>query len=157
MLRAPQGDEGAEEHVLRGDRPDDDEVVARELGTSKTRSSDTSIFDLRPPARQFIPVPVDAHLIEDTHTPLVVEVQTQTDVFLPRPATPPYVPLKTGIDASTQARACAESQIACDGPTLTIVLLAGRRRRQPVRFRSRVRASRGRHCLENARASIAGS
>jgi hypothetical protein len=48
------------------------------------------------------PVDFDLYLTEQRDKPEEVAVNTQTDAFLPRPPTPPYVPKKTGVDAYTQ-------------------------------------------------------
>ena len=54
-----------------------------------------------PPAR--IEVDLTYFLTEQGRTaPEEVTVKTQTDVFLPNPPTPKYVPKKTGIDKITQ-------------------------------------------------------
>jgi len=47
-------------------------------------------------------IQTDVYLEELTDTVPEVETQTQTDAFLDRPATPIFVPQKTGIDAVTQ-------------------------------------------------------
>jgi len=61
-----------------------------------------SLFDMKVPERTHIPVDLSAHLVEEKNKPEVCEVSIQTDAFKKRPPTPPYVPVKTGVDASTQ-------------------------------------------------------
>jgi len=61
-----------------------------------------SLFDLKVPEEKHIPVNLEAHLVEQKEKPETSEVSIQTDEFKKRPPTPPYVPVKTGVDASTQ-------------------------------------------------------
>ncbi|CAK1603733.1 unnamed protein product [Parnassius mnemosyne] len=54
------------------------------------------------PARRHLPVQTDHYLQELFDKGVEMEVGVQTDLFLDRPATPIYVPAKTGADAYTQ-------------------------------------------------------
>ena len=68
----------------------------------KRRKEPVSIFDLRPKLHRNKPVNLDAYLIETSSEVPEVEVQTQTDEFEDLPPEPEYVPIKTGVDNSTQ-------------------------------------------------------
>ncbi|KAL0266846.1 UNVERIFIED_CONTAM: hypothetical protein PYX00_009283 [Menopon gallinae] len=52
--------------------------------------------------RQHEPVQTERYLEEIFDRPLETESWTQTDLFMDRPATPEYVPAKTGLDETTQ-------------------------------------------------------
>ncbi|XP_015117126.1 radial spoke head protein 3 homolog [Diachasma alloeum] len=54
------------------------------------------------PGRKHEPVQTEMYLEELYEKPDESEIGTQTDYFLERPATPPYIPGKTGLDAETQ-------------------------------------------------------
>ena len=52
-----------------------------------------------------------SHLLiaqDDRNQPKMKNIESQTSEFLPRPATPPYIPRKTGVDRSTQVEDVAE-------------------------------------------------
>eukprot|EP00742_Colponemidia_sp_Colp-10_P000795 GILJ01000862.1.p1 GENE.GILJ01000862.1~~GILJ01000862.1.p1 ORF type:complete len:456 (+),score=102.97 GILJ01000862.1:136-1503(+) len=68
----------------------------------KAQVEHKSIFDItvRPPSR--VEVDLSEHLNEKVEPKVEVDECEQTDIFQPRPVTPPYIPKKTGIDASTQ-------------------------------------------------------
>lgn len=61
----------------------------------------TSIFNVKPKQRERIEIDLNQFLIEQTDEVTTAEEGTNTDAFIERPETPPYVPLKTGVDAST--------------------------------------------------------
>lgn len=52
--------------------------------------------------RKHEPVQTERYLEEIFDRPLESEASCQTDLFLDRPATPLYVPSKTGVDEETQ-------------------------------------------------------
>uniref|UniRef100_A0A7S3LT27 Radial spoke protein 3 n=1 Tax=Palpitomonas bilix TaxID=652834 RepID=A0A7S3LT27_9EUKA len=52
--------------------------------------------------RKHIDIQTESYLEELVDRPIEVDMTTQTDAFLDRPATPLYVPAKTGVDAFTQ-------------------------------------------------------
>jgi hypothetical protein len=59
-------------------------------------------FDIPLPPPERVPVDLDVHLLAPEVPVFVAQSESQTDVFLPEPPEPEYVPRKTGIDASTQ-------------------------------------------------------
>lgn len=52
--------------------------------------------------RKHEPVQTERYLEEIFDRPVEAEAACQTDLFLDRPATPLYVPAKTGVDEATQ-------------------------------------------------------
>ena len=68
----------------------------------KRRVEPKSIFDLRPEMEKHDRVDLAPYLVDQSEAPEVHEELTQTDRFTETPPPEPYIPLKTGIDASTQ-------------------------------------------------------
>lgn len=60
-----------------------------------------TIYDLRPDKKSNV-IPLEQYIIERKPEVEHAVAESQTDIFLPRPEEPPYVPKKTGIDAETQ-------------------------------------------------------
>lgn len=54
------------------------------------------------PGRRHEHIQTDQYLEELMNNPPMVDMCTQTDLFLDRPVSPFYVPAKTGADAETQ-------------------------------------------------------
>lgn len=70
---------------------------------SKTKPrKTTSIFDIRPGEKQKEELDLALFLEEQSEAAVGVGVGAQTEAFLDLPADRPYVPKKTGVDASTQ-------------------------------------------------------
>lgn len=90
----------------RGGERKGQSLTGSTFGATSRLEDRLSIYEVRPPARKYQPVPLEAHLVEQEEAKTAAEVQTQTDVFAERPPTPDYVPRKTGIDAATQVRLC---------------------------------------------------
>jgi len=81
-------------------------AAARATSDASTRQKklkwrEKSIYDYRaPPGRDSV-LDLSSHLEEKVKVVAVAEVDAQTDAFEPQPAEAPYVPQKTGKDAST--------------------------------------------------------
>ena len=75
----------------------------------------------------------ESYLEELTDTVPEADMQTQTDAFLDRPATPLFVPAKMGVDATTQIEAADlfdfDFEVGCDcnmgGSQLAVSRLPG--------------------------------
>lgn len=80
------------------------EMIKSQLVEFKRAKNKISPYDLRPGPPARIEVDLSYFLTEQNKPlrPEESEVRTQTDDFLPRPASPPYLPKKTGIDKITQ-------------------------------------------------------
>eukprot|EP00744_Colponema_vietnamica_P008974 GILI01012779.1.p1 GENE.GILI01012779.1~~GILI01012779.1.p1 ORF type:complete len:449 (-),score=121.42 GILI01012779.1:14-1360(-) len=69
---------------------------------ARIQAEKDAIYTVQVPPSKRVEVDLTPYLVEQS-TPVPEKVvETQTDEFLPRPPTPPYVPKKTGIDAYTQ-------------------------------------------------------
>ncbi|MEW5305036.1 MAG: hypothetical protein WDW36_007603 [Sanguina aurantia] len=82
--------------AVSGDKKFSGSLKKRGHRTAPPRSTDAV------DGRRHIDVQTDAYLEELTDTTPEVDNTTQTDAFLDRPATPLFVPQKTGVDATTQ-------------------------------------------------------
>ncbi|MEW5310119.1 MAG: hypothetical protein WDW38_001947 [Sanguina aurantia] len=82
--------------AMSGDKKPSGSLKKRGHRTAPPRSTDAV------DGRRHIDVQTDAYLEELTDTTPEVDNTTQTDAFLDRPATPLFVPQKTGVDATTQ-------------------------------------------------------
>lgn len=79
------------------------EMIKNQLIEFKKHKSKQTPYDLRPGPPARIEVDLTYFLTEQADKiPDENEVNTQTDAFLPKPLTPPYIPKKTGIDTETQ-------------------------------------------------------
>ena len=82
------------------------EMIKRQLIEFKKRKykNEETLYDLRPGPPARIEVDLTYFLTEQgkDEGPQTNTVVAQTDVFLPKPPSPKYVPKKTGIDAETQ-------------------------------------------------------
>jgi len=79
------------------------EMIKQQLIEFKKAKNKTSPYDLRPGPPARIEVDLTYFLTEQgKQRPEEAEVKIQTDNFVARPPTPPYVPKKTGIDKITQ-------------------------------------------------------
>ena len=79
------------------------EMIKQQLIEFKKSKNKISPYDLRPGPRRRIEVDLTYYLTEQgKEKPEEVDCKVQTDEFLPRPPTPPYVPKKTGMDKFTQ-------------------------------------------------------
>lgn len=79
------------------------DMIKSQLLQFKKQKTKTSPYDLRPGPPARIEVDLTFFLQEQGRAkPEETEVKTQTDTFVPRPATPKYIPKKTGIDKNTQ-------------------------------------------------------
>ena len=78
-------------------------MIKSQLLQYKRQKHKPSPYDLRPGPPARIDVDLTYFLTEQGKAKAVeVDCKVQTDVFLPRPETPKYVPKKTGIDKITQ-------------------------------------------------------
>lgn len=79
------------------------EMIKSQLIEFKKAKNKISPYDLRPGPPARIEVDLTYFLTEQNkpRRPEENEVKCQTDEFVPRPPTPPYVPKKTGIDKIT--------------------------------------------------------
>lgn len=78
-------------------------MIKSQLIQFKKQKTKTSPYDLRPGPPARIEVDLTYYLTEQGRAKAEeMEVKCQTDTFQPRPATPKYVPKKTGIDKVTQ-------------------------------------------------------
>mmetsp|Transcript_21095 Transcript_21095/g.47586 ORF Transcript_21095/g.47586 Transcript_21095/m.47586 type:complete len:202 (+) Transcript_21095:198-803(+) len=68
----------------------------------KLKWREKSIFDYRAPKGRGQDLDLSAHLVEREVVVATKSCDAQTDAFEPAPENPPYVPKKTGVDASTQ-------------------------------------------------------
>jgi hypothetical protein len=76
----------------------------RKLATPRARQTPTNPL-IAPPHREVridLELQTEPYLQEVVERPEVFELETQTDTFLERPATPPYIPPKVGVDIETQ-------------------------------------------------------
>jgi len=79
------------------------DMIKSQLQHFKKAKSKTSPYDLNPGPPARIEVDLTYFLTEQgRNKPDETDVKCQTDVFMPRPPTPKYVPKKTGIDKITQ-------------------------------------------------------
>jgi len=80
------------------------EMIKTQLVEFKKAKNKISPYDLRPGPPARIEVDLTYFLTEQNkpHRPEESEVKCQTDEFVPRPPTPPFIPKKTGIDKITQ-------------------------------------------------------
>jgi radial spoke head protein 3 len=79
------------------------DMIKSQLQHFKKAKSKTSPYDLNPGPPARIEVDLTYFLTEQgRQKPEENDVKCQTDVFMPRPPTPKYVPKKTGIDKITQ-------------------------------------------------------
>jgi hypothetical protein len=79
------------------------EMIKNQLVDFKKNKNKQTPYDLRPGPPARIDVDLTYFLTEqDDKRPEENEINTQTDVFLPKPPTPPYIPKKSGIDTETQ-------------------------------------------------------
>lgn len=79
------------------------EMIKAQLIEFKKAKNKTSPYDLRPGPPARIEVDLTYFLTEQgKQRPEEIEVKIQTDEFVPKPPTPPYIPKKTGIDKITQ-------------------------------------------------------
>lgn len=80
------------------------EMIKSQLVEFKKAKNKISPYDLRPGPPARIEVDLTYFLTEQNKPkrPEETEVKCQTDDFVPRPPTPPYLPKKTGIDKITQ-------------------------------------------------------
>jgi len=77
-------------------------MIKQQLIEFKKSKNKTSPYDLRPGPPARIDVDLTYFLTEQgKNKPDVNDERTQTDVFLPKPPTPKYIPKKTGIDKDT--------------------------------------------------------
>lgn len=83
-----------------------DESRQRWLDEARTAAKDQMKVSYAPQqmevTRKHIEVDLSAFLIEEEKPVDVAVMQTQTDVFQPRPPSPDYVPRRTGVDVATQ-------------------------------------------------------
>ena len=63
----------------------------------------------------------ELYLEELSHVPASTDIECQTDTFLDKPATPLFIPAKSGIDATTQIEEGEVDSLNKD-PTKTAVL-----------------------------------
>ena len=78
-------------------------MIKSQLVQFKKQKVKTSPYDLRPGPPARIEVDLTYYLTEQGRAQAEeMDVKCQTDNFQPRPATPKYVPKKTGIDKVTQ-------------------------------------------------------
>jgi hypothetical protein len=79
------------------------EMIKTQLIEFKKSKNKISPYELRPGPPARIEVDLTYFLTEQNKPkrPEETEVRVQTDEFVPRPPTPPYVPKKTGIDKIT--------------------------------------------------------
>lgn len=82
--------------------PAEDARVEKQQSRAWIPPTHSTIYDVKPEARRFVPVPLEQHLEEQRPPVREADAETQTAAFRARPDTPPYVPHKTGVDASTQ-------------------------------------------------------
>ena len=79
------------------------EMIKSQLLAYKKQKHKPRPYDLQPGPPARIEVDLTYFLTEQGRAKAEEQdVKTQTDVFQPRPETPPYVPKKTGIDKITQ-------------------------------------------------------
>lgn len=79
------------------------EMIRQQLILFKTAKKKPSPYDLRPGTPARIEVDLTYFLTEQNNErPQESDVKVQTDEFIEKPPTPPYVPKKTGIDKITQ-------------------------------------------------------
>lgn len=79
------------------------EMIKTQLVEFKNKKVQPRPYDLKPGPAARIEVDLTYYLTElQMDKPAEIDVKTQTDQFLERPATPQYVPKKTGIDKVTQ-------------------------------------------------------
>lgn len=80
------------------------EMIKSQLIEFKKSKNKISPYELRPGPPARIEVDLTYFLTEQNkpHRPEETEVKVQTDDFVARPPTPPYIPKKTGIDKITQ-------------------------------------------------------
>lgn len=76
----------------------------RKLPSPRTRDFQSTSYDVPQPRENRIDLEIqtEPYLQEVEEKPVEVNIETQTDAFLDRPTTPPYIPPKNGIDIEIQ-------------------------------------------------------
>ena len=98
---SPQEQE--ELHLQKEKEKKQEEMMKRQLESFKKSKTKQSPYDIRPAATGRIEVDLQYFLTDQKDIkPSDSEVSAQTDVFLPKPPDPVYVPKKTGRDMYTQ-------------------------------------------------------
>lgn len=78
-------------------------MARRKAQSQQMRAAELRLGSPPPVAgRRHEPVQTEQYLEELWNDPPMVDMCTQTDLFLDRPISPFYVPVKTGIDVCTQ-------------------------------------------------------